>query len=268
MISRLDLEAHLGSEYLHPGGLSLSRRLLSRFRDDAAGRRVLELGCGTGATAALAVRETGCQLVALEFSPAMLAAAGRRRDSLRAGGNTFHLVRAHAGRMLPFADGVFSGVYAESVVALLDVESVLAECARVLQPGGWLWLNERVWRPGVSLSAAEQINAISLAAFSIPAALPAGLDAGGWQELLRSSGFQDVEVWPVDRFLPRGGEPDRRPAQRRQRARLYLRKPGLLLRSLHFKAQARRNEELWRQLASYVFLARKPVSAGTDRDPA
>ncbi len=93
-----------------------------------AGRRVLDLGCGKGRFAAR-LRALGAHVVGLDRSTAMLA-----------GGSGPGRVRGSA-RRLPFADGAFGGVIAVEVlehVAPSDLDAVLAEAARVLQPGGRL----------------------------------------------------------------------------------------------------------------------------------
>ncbi len=123
----LDLEAYLGGTFLHPGGVRATQAVIERLHL-APDRRVLEIGCGTGATTALVVRQTGASIVALDRSPRMLAAA-RRRHSQNGTRPPVDLVRVDLNRGLPFNDGAFDAVFAESVIALLDdVEAVASEC--------------------------------------------------------------------------------------------------------------------------------------------
>jgi SAM-dependent methyltransferase len=92
-------------------------------------RRVLEVGCGTGQLAARIVAEAGCELIAIDQSPEMVAAA-------RAGG-----VDARVGdvQQLPFDDGGFDcAVAAWMLYHVTDLDRGLAELARVLVPGGLL----------------------------------------------------------------------------------------------------------------------------------
>jgi len=92
-------------------------------------RRVLEVGAGTGAFAARCSRKLGCDVVALDASPEMMA------TSSAAG------VESIAGdvQQLPFADGSFDVcVAAWMLYHVADVDRALAELARVLQPSGRL----------------------------------------------------------------------------------------------------------------------------------
>jgi SAM-dependent methyltransferase len=223
------------------------------------GRLVLELGCGTGATLALASRAHAARLVGLERAPLMLRAA-----RARLGAANVQFVRADAGRGLPFVNARFDAVYAESVVALLDAEVVAAECARVLRPGGLLAFNERIWRPGVSQARADEINAYSLRAFGIPAATRAPLDHAGWVTVLQSAGFVDVRAEPLRAVVPRGPQPAAR-RQRWARRLRQLRHPATLVQTARFERAARRGGQHWAALENYLFFATKPsaeVGAG------
>ena len=96
------------------------------------GQRVLDLGCGTGPLLGL-LAHAGTSAVGLDHSPQALAVA-------RQAGASARLVRA-AATALPFADGRFDRIAALGVLGYLsrtDLAAALAECARVLRPGGVL----------------------------------------------------------------------------------------------------------------------------------
>lgn len=94
-----------------------------------APRRVLEVGCGTGALAARMLSELGCELVAIDQSPDMVAAAARLGVDARLGD-----VQA-----LEFESGAFDcAVAAWMLYHVSDRDRALAELARVLRPGGAL----------------------------------------------------------------------------------------------------------------------------------
>lgn len=245
----LDLEAYLGGEFLHPGGRELTESLLAWLRTGRC-ERVLEIGCGAGATAAWLASAPGTTVVALDRSEAMLQAAARRRAP------RVQLVRADGEHPLPFRSSAFDVVYAESVIALLDVERVLPEMTRVLGPGGRLAINERIWRPGVSPSEVARINAASRGAFGIPAATKP-FDREAWIGLLQRVGLAQVTCTPVDALLP----PVRSvPSLGRRLARAwrYACRPGALYRSLVFKARTRQLAPLFTCLESLLFTGRKP----------
>jgi SAM-dependent methyltransferase len=95
---------------------------------DLAGRRVLDVGCGTGRLAAeLAGR--GARVWGVDPSAEMLAVARSR-----AGRNVG--LKQGAAEQLPFRDGWFERAVLRMVVHLVDRERALPELARVLGAGG------------------------------------------------------------------------------------------------------------------------------------
>ncbi|WP_037908141.1 class I SAM-dependent methyltransferase [Actinacidiphila yeochonensis] len=92
-------------------------------------RTLLDVGCGTGLVTERLTRP-GLRVVALDASPGMARlAAGRVGPGLVLGDC----------RRLPFADGSLDAVCAVWLLHLLpDAAAVVAECARVLRPGGVL----------------------------------------------------------------------------------------------------------------------------------
>ncbi len=113
-----------------PEGL---REAEAHLLGDVAGRRVLEIGCGS-APCARWLRTAGADVVALDLSAGMLA---RAAELNRTTGIDVPLVQADAGA-LPLADNsvdlacsAFGGL-----PFVADVEGALREVARVLRPGG------------------------------------------------------------------------------------------------------------------------------------
>jgi SAM-dependent methyltransferase len=100
---------------------------------DVAGRRVLEIGCGS-APCARWLRATGADVVALDLSAGMLEQAAELN---RATGIGVPLVQADAGA-LPLRDRSVDIVCSAfgGLPFVADVEAVLREVARVLRPGG------------------------------------------------------------------------------------------------------------------------------------
>lgn len=115
---------------------------------DLAGRRVLDVGCGTGRLAEAFV-ERGAQVWGVDPSPEMLAQA-RARLGRRAG---LELGRAEA---LPYRDGRFERAVLSLVVQHVERERALPELARVLVPDG---------RVVIATFAPEHFDAIWLARF-------------------------------------------------------------------------------------------------------
>ncbi|MEV7684376.1 class I SAM-dependent methyltransferase [Streptomyces bungoensis] len=94
--------------------------------------RLLDLACGTGiVTRRLAAARPGLRVTGADLSPAMARRAAARLPGA--------VLRADS-RRLPCADAVFDAVTSIWLLHLLtdpaDVRAVVAECARVLRPGG------------------------------------------------------------------------------------------------------------------------------------
>ncbi len=108
-------------------------QVLRALRDTRC-RRVLDVGCGTGQLAAKikqALPKTA--VVGCDFSAGMLQRAARRHHRVA-------WIQGDAGR-LPFRSGAFDVVTStEAFHWFPDQEAALAECFRVLAPGGRLLL--------------------------------------------------------------------------------------------------------------------------------
>ena len=98
---------------------------------DLRGRRVLEVGCGTGRLAAALAERAYAKVWAVDDSPEMLAVARERAPK----GVAFKQARAEA---LPFRDGWFDRAVAVLVVHVLDRPAAFTELRRVLSSDGRL----------------------------------------------------------------------------------------------------------------------------------
>lgn len=112
----------------------LEHDLLLGMAGSLAGYRVLDIGCGDGMlTGTLAA--TGASVTGIDADPEIVAAAAATVPSA-----TVVMGRAES---LPFADGSFDLVVANTVLCLIDDRrAALAEAVRVLRPGGRLLLGE------------------------------------------------------------------------------------------------------------------------------
>jgi ubiquinone/menaquinone biosynthesis C-methylase UbiE len=114
--------------------------LLASFLPPASSRPsqildILDLGTGPGYVA-LELSRPGHRVVGLDLSRGMLRQAASERDRHDGVTGRVSLVQGDA-QALPFADGSFDGVTAQSVIYLVpDRERLLHEVVRVLRPRG------------------------------------------------------------------------------------------------------------------------------------
>jgi ubiquinone/menaquinone biosynthesis C-methylase UbiE len=156
-----------------------------------SGRRVLDVGTGTGAIAAAAAAR-GASPVGIDLAEEMVAGARGRHPGVE--------FRRGDAEQLPFGSGEFDAVVAGFVFNHLPLpESAAAECARVLGAGGRLAVS--VWdEPSNAPFFGVIEHAIREAGIDVAGALPAGPDPYRFAEddelerLFARAGFGTVEV--------------------------------------------------------------------------
>jgi len=119
---------------LRPGGMALTDRALE-VCGFTPGARLLDVGCGAGATVAHLQETMGFRITGLDPSPSLLEEARRRNPGLP-------LVEGRAEN-LPWPGDSLDGVLCECVLSLLEEPGrAVAEFRRVLRPGGCLLLSD------------------------------------------------------------------------------------------------------------------------------
>jgi SAM-dependent methyltransferase len=126
----VDIEAYHRTELRIALDGADSRRAMPSI---AAGvRSILDVGCGAGQT--LIASRLGPSVRAVGLDPDFEALALGRRL-----GAPVQLVHGR-GESLPFASGCFDMVISRVALPYMRLRSALGEMARVLRPGGTLWL--------------------------------------------------------------------------------------------------------------------------------
>ena len=162
------------------------------------GAVVLDLACGTGDLSRLG-QQRGYRMVGADLSAGMLAANS----------TTTPLVEADGGH-LPFVAGAFDGlVCGYALRNFTDLAATLAECGRVLRPGGRLAVLEvdaptsRLWRAGYDVWFTKAVPALGAALSDreayryLPRSVAYLPPAHVLRQMLRGAGFSTVGIRPL-----------------------------------------------------------------------
>ena len=183
-LERLQPEDLYDLDQDHYGGLEAVEALGRRARIDAASR-VLDVCAGLAGPARFIARRWGARVTGLDLNPER--AAGARRLTARVGlGRLVRMVRGDA-QSLPFGPAAFTAVVSqEGLLHVPDKVRVLAECRRVLLPGGRIafsdWIATARLGDGERRRLEEWMAAVTLQ------------NIGGYKSLLARAGFGAIEA--------------------------------------------------------------------------
>lgn len=179
--SYTDCLAIFGVGGAHPGGLQLTKELLSREKIDET-TSILDAGCGTGQTSAYIAEQYRSKVTSLDSNKIMLDKARQRFLSL----NLPIEVKQGSTENLPFSEGIFDLILSESVISFTDVSLTIPEFRRVLKPNGVLLAIEMVLEK--SLSEEELKTIINFYGVSQI------LTENEWKNLFQKAKFTQVSV--------------------------------------------------------------------------
>jgi arsenite methyltransferase len=179
---------------LHPGGEPLTRRL-AQLAGVQRGRRVVDVACGSGASALLLARELDCHVVGVDLGARAIEQAN---EAARAAGlddrARFLLGDAEA---LPIADAAFDVALSEcSLCTFPDKRRAIAEMARVVRPGGAIAIAD----------VTADVDALPTPLRSAAARVACVADARSADEyaaLLSHAGCEQIAIEPHDAELRR-----------------------------------------------------------------
>lgn len=176
----------LGGE-LHPGGEATTRRALDLIAPDP-GERLLDVASGTGASALLAAREFGVEVVGVEYSEAAVIDAGKAAEAAGLGDQVSFVLGDAEALALP--DGSFDAVLCECAMCTFPGKAqAAAEIARVLRPGGMVAISDVI-------VDAERLPEALRGPMADVACVGSALSRDGYEELLGGAGLEVFAVEP------------------------------------------------------------------------
>jgi arsenite methyltransferase len=187
----------LGGE-LHPGGEDATRRALELIKL-TGGDQLLDVACGSGASALLAAREFGASVTGIDYGEEAVlgATAAAHAESLD---DRVRFARGDA-EDLALPDVSFDAVLCEcSLCTFPDKERAVAELARVLAPGGRVAISDVVVDP-------DRLPDELLGPLATVACVGSALSRTGYEDLLAGAGLRVLAVESRDadtaRFVER-----------------------------------------------------------------
>jgi arsenite methyltransferase len=121
-------------ETLRPGGLRLTKRAADII-GILPGKRILDCGCGRGATMELLQKEYGADVTGIDPSGAMVEAALKKGDRIKAGFGT-------SGN-IPYGNGTFDIVFSECCLSHSEsIRASFREFGRVLAGNGYIAVSD------------------------------------------------------------------------------------------------------------------------------
>ncbi len=190
------LEDIWGPGYLSPGGPEEVARVLEGL--DLTGKRVMDIGCGTGAITLSLVQDHGAaEAVGIDVEEGVVAEAQQRMQA-EGLAERVSILQVEPGPF-PFGDQGFDLVFSkDSIIHIPDKEALAAEIFRVLKPGGWFaasdWLISHDDDPSPDMAAYIKSEDLDFAMAS-PARYAAALKAAGFAHVEtrnRNGWYRDV----------------------------------------------------------------------------
>ncbi|MDR4888096.1 class I SAM-dependent methyltransferase [Fredinandcohnia sp. QZ13] len=178
----LDSLATYGVGGAHPGGLQLTEQLLAREKVNRKSA-ILDVGCGTGQTAAYIFRQYKCHVTALDNNKMMVEKATQRFRSLNL---PINVVKGQTEN-LPFKNETFDFILSESVTAFTNILESLSEYKRVLKPNGVLLAIEMTAEPLPFTKKEKQFICDFYGVSDL-------LTETEWRQHFRKSGFRHVKI--------------------------------------------------------------------------
>ncbi|WP_348639448.1 class I SAM-dependent methyltransferase [Salibacterium salarium] len=161
---------------------------------------ILDIGCGTGQTAAFLNHKYGCLVTGIDKHPIMIEKAKNRLNKTP----SVKIVKGDA-ECLSFKDNAFDFILAESVISFTNVSKTLQELSRVLKQGGQMIAIEMSSTHSLSDKFQKKIENLY--------GIHKVLSQKEWEEKLIHAGFHSISIKNVSPELKETFITDMQPSE-------------------------------------------------------
>jgi ubiquinone/menaquinone biosynthesis C-methylase UbiE len=142
-VNDLFMELFADLDRLGPGSEACTRRALEMVPRLPDSPRVLDVGCGSGASTKVLARALAGEILAIDLHDTFLR---RLQNDLSDPGLRSRICLCRADMaFLPCVDSSFDLVWGEGSIYIVGFERALQSCRRLLKPGGALAVSELTW---------------------------------------------------------------------------------------------------------------------------
>ena len=127
----LDFLSKFGIGGAHPGGINLTKEIFKK-ENITRTSHILDVGCGTGQTAAYLAYNYGANVTGIDINSTMIAKAKRRMKKSRL---PVKIIQSTIEK-IPLPDHQFDFIICESVLSFVNKARALKEIYRLLKNGG------------------------------------------------------------------------------------------------------------------------------------
>ncbi|PSG90598.1 hypothetical protein C7H52_04760 [Aurantibacter aestuarii] len=185
--------AKTGRTHQHPYGQKGTYLLLEKLPKNLTNKTILEVGCGTGHTAAILSKYDNLFYTGVDTSLDMINFSNKRKEKLNLTNCNFKhttIYNAH------FKNNYFDVIICESVLAIQDFDSfhrILKECFRILKHEGVFIFNETLWNERTKKETIKKTNSLASKHFGIIQAEPSAT-LNKWIYALKKNGFNHINT--------------------------------------------------------------------------
>ena len=171
----------LGIGGAHPGGINLTKEIFKRENINK-NSHILDVGCGTGQTAAYLAYRYGAKVTGIDNNPTMVAKAERRMKKNRL---PVKIIQSSVEKT-PLPDNHFDFITSESVLSFVNKPRALKEIFRLLKNGGRFIAIEQTINQQL-----QEIEENEIKQFYGFDSLTMEKD---WVALLKQAGFENIRI--------------------------------------------------------------------------